>query len=54
MALGFYNYNSSTFNKNLPYSYDQGGNFEKTDYRVCLGLKLGVLMSGDPKITDLN
>ena len=54
MALGFFNYNSSTPIKNLANSYDQGGNYEKTDYRVCLGLKLGVLMSGDPKITDLN
>lgn len=56
MALGFFNYNSapSDLTKNLPYAYDQGGNFAKTDYRVCLGVKLGILMSGDPKIPDLS
>jgi hypothetical protein len=38
--------------KELFYSFDEQGAAGHGDYRVCLGVKLGVLMNGSAKLPE--
>lgn len=54
IALGFLSAysNDPAQMKELFYSFDEQGAAGHGDYRVCLGVKLGVLMNGSAKIPE--
>lgn len=56
IALGFLSAYSSdpAQMKDLFYAYDEDGDGGHSDYRVSLGIKLGVLMNGSDKIPELD